>query len=91
MTDIITVETSDHARLSLQLSYNWHFDVAIEHSSENAAKLFSVPDFVGDACKALASRIRGHVASVPFDDFHRHSARIIRTSVFGLDENMKVR
>ena len=22
-TDIITVETSDHARLSLQLSYNW--------------------------------------------------------------------
>ena len=27
-TDIITVETSDHARLQLQLSYNWHFDVA---------------------------------------------------------------
>ena len=26
-TDIITVETSDHARLQLQLSYNWHFDV----------------------------------------------------------------
>lgn len=23
MTDIVTVETSDHARLSLQLSYNW--------------------------------------------------------------------
>lgn len=22
-TDIITIETSDHARLSLQLSYNW--------------------------------------------------------------------
>lgn len=24
MTDIITVETSDHARLALQLSYNWY-------------------------------------------------------------------
>ena len=36
-----------------------------------AAMLFSVPDFVGDACKAIASRIRGSVASVQFDDFHK--------------------
>ncbi|KAF6271617.1 major vault protein [Rhinolophus ferrumequinum] len=47
------------------------------------AKLFSVPDFVGDACKAIASRVRGAVASVTFDDFHKNSARIIRTAVFG--------
>jgi len=33
--------------------------------------LFSVPDFVGDACKAIASRIRGAVAGVQFDDFHK--------------------
>ena len=26
-SDIIVVETSDHARLQLQLSYNWHFAV----------------------------------------------------------------
>jgi len=57
----------------------------------DAAKLFSVPDFVGDACKALASRIRGAVASVPFDDFHKNSARIIRSSVFGIDANGKVK
>jgi len=25
MTDIVEVETSDHAKLSLQLCYNWHF------------------------------------------------------------------
>lgn len=37
----------------------------------NAAAVFSVPDFVGDACKAIASRIRGAVASVQFDDFHK--------------------
>ena len=24
-SDIFQVETSDHARLQLQLSYNWHF------------------------------------------------------------------
>lgn len=49
------------------------------------AKLFSVPDFVGDACKAIASRVRGAVASVTFDDFHKNSARIIRTAVFGFE------
>jgi major vault protein len=26
MTDIVIVETADHARLSLKLSYNWRFD-----------------------------------------------------------------
>ena len=38
--------------------------------AKDAAKLFSVPDFVGDACKAIASRVRGAVAGVQFDDFH---------------------
>ena len=32
-TDIVIVETSDHARLQLQLSYNWHFDVSLTHHS----------------------------------------------------------
>ncbi|KAK7088812.1 major vault protein-like isoform X5 [Littorina saxatilis] len=89
-TDIIVVETADHARLSLQLSYNWHFELG-EKSDAVAAKLFSVPDFVGDCCKAIASRVRGSVAQVQFDDFHKNSAKIIRSSVFGFDANNKVR
>lgn len=44
-----------------------------------------MPDFVGDACKAIASRVRGAVASVTFDDFHKNSARIIRMAVFGFE------
>jgi major vault protein len=89
-TDVIQIETADHARLSLKLSYNWHFNVN-QADEREASKLFSVPDFVGDACKAIASRIRGAVAGVPFDDFHKNSAQIIRASVFGLDENQKIR
>jgi major vault protein len=90
MTDIITVETSDHARLQLQLSYNWYFD--LNRSSEaDAARLFQVPDFVGDACKAIASRVRGTVASVAFDEFHKNSAKIIRRAVFGIDAQTKIR
>ncbi|XP_051988084.1 major vault protein-like [Xyrauchen texanus] len=87
-TDIITIETADHARLQLQLSYNWHFDIKRPAEEAKAAALFSVPDFVGDACKAIASKIRGAVASVQFDDFHKNSNRIICSAVFGFDEKM---
>ncbi|KAM9781399.1 major vault protein isoform 1-T1 [Syngnathus typhle] len=90
-TDIITIETADHARLQLQLSYNWHFDVKPPVDAAEAATLFSVPDFVGDACKAIASRVRGAVASVQFDDFHKNSNRIIYSAVFGFDEKLAVR
>merc|ERR1712232_1217667 len=87
MTDIITVETSDHARLQLKLSYNWRFKAITDN---DRTKFFQVPDFVGDACKAMASNIRGAVASVAFDEFHKYSARLIRKAVFGLDENGKI-
>jgi len=90
MTDIVTVETADHARLSLKLSYNWLFEIP-SHEEAEAAKIFQVPDFVGDACKAIASRVRGAVAQASFDDFHKRSAKIIRTAVFGIDEQEKVR
>jgi len=85
-TDIITVETSDHARLSLKLSYSWKFDIDTTNE-DDAYKVFQVPDFIGDSCKAVASRIRGAVAAVPFDNFHKHSAKIIRNAVFGAEEN----
>ncbi|KAG7214980.1 hypothetical protein INR49_022913 [Caranx melampygus] len=104
-TDIITIETADHARLQLQLSYNCKrlskprtepiictaLDIKSPADSADAAALFSVPDFVGDACKAIASRVRGAVASVQFDDFHKNSNRIICSAVFGFDEKMAVR
>lgn len=87
MTDIVIVETADHARLSLKLSYNWHFEV----DRKDESKIFAVPDFVGDACKAIASRVRGAVALHSFDEFHKHSAKLIRTAVFGVDTDGKVK
>eukprot|EP00164_Ancoracysta_twista_P001028 GFYU01001339.1.p1 GENE.GFYU01001339.1~~GFYU01001339.1.p1 ORF type:complete len:879 (-),score=334.91 GFYU01001339.1:45-2579(-) len=89
MTDVVQVETSDHARLRLQLSYNWYFDIDRANPA-HSAQIFSVPDFVGDACKAIASRVRGAVAAVPFDAFHKASAKIIRSAVFGTDDDGKV-
>jgi major vault protein len=90
-TDVIVIETADHARLSLQLSYNWHFQITDINDEKEAAKLFSVPDFVGDAAKAMASRIRGTVAGTQFDDFHKHSTEILRAAVFGVDADQHIR
>jgi len=90
MTDVVIVETSDHARLSLKLSYNWEFKVD-KTRVEDGQKIFQVPDFVGDSCKAIASRVRGAVAAVSFDDFHKRSAEVIRQSVFGTDEEGQIR
>jgi len=90
MTDFVIVETADHARLSLKLSYNWNFEIKKDDINE-ASKIFQVPDFVGDACKAIASRVRGAVAQVTFDNFHKDSAKIIRTAVFGTGDDGKVR
>jgi len=86
MNDTVVVETSDHARLKLKLSYNWVFEVD-KTDEKQASTVFSVRDFVGDTCKAIASRVRGAVAAQTFDYFHKHSAEIIKHAVFGKKED----
>lgn len=88
-SDIIVVETSDHARLQLEISYNWHFDINDQNNEKDSTKIFCVADFVGDLCKAMASKIRGAVSSVTFDDFHKNSANIIQLAVFGTNPETK--
>eukprot|EP01104_Vermistella_antarctica_P017440 TRINITY_DN6179_c3_g1_i1.p1 TRINITY_DN6179_c3_g1~~TRINITY_DN6179_c3_g1_i1.p1 ORF type:complete len:861 (-),score=287.96 TRINITY_DN6179_c3_g1_i1:33-2615(-) len=91
MTDVVSVETADHARLDLQLAYNWYFDVNESSPSEHKESLFAVSDFVGDACKALASRVRASVAATRFEIFHTSSAEIIRQAVFGTKGRTELR
>eukprot|EP00672_Neobodo_designis_P019280 CAMPEP_0174833136 /NCGR_PEP_ID=MMETSP1114-20130205/4051_1 /TAXON_ID=312471 /ORGANISM="Neobodo designis, Strain CCAP 1951/1" /LENGTH=841 /DNA_ID=CAMNT_0016067007 /DNA_START=44 /DNA_END=2569 /DNA_ORIENTATION=- len=86
MTDVLLVETKDHARLQLQLSFNWEFDAS---AADIKDRIFNVPDFVGDACKAISSRVRGSVAAESFDQFHRNSTSIIRRAVFGKAEDFE--
>ncbi|KAG5490059.1 hypothetical protein JKF63_00178 [Porcisia hertigi] len=84
MTDVVHVETRDHAQLALQLCYDWYFDIA-PGDTKAAKECFSVNDFVGDACSYIASRIRAAVASMPFEEFHKNSARCLRHAVFDVD------
>jgi major vault protein len=85
MTDQIQVETSDHARLILRLAYRWFFKCDRENE-EDKEKLFLIKDFVGDACKTISSRIRGKVSQMAFDNFHKNSSDIIKSSIHKKDE-----
>lgn len=84
MTDMIQVETSDHAKLYLKLSYRWNFRLD-KANKEQHKMLFSVKDFVGDACKRISSRIRGAVSAVSFDNFHKNSTEIIQAAIHKKD------
>eukprot|EP00331_Platyophrya_macrostoma_P009420 CAMPEP_0176429096 /NCGR_PEP_ID=MMETSP0127-20121128/13520_1 /TAXON_ID=938130 /ORGANISM="Platyophrya macrostoma, Strain WH" /LENGTH=862 /DNA_ID=CAMNT_0017810861 /DNA_START=61 /DNA_END=2649 /DNA_ORIENTATION=- len=86
LSDVVLVETRDHARLSLQLSYDWRFDVNYGDTAA-ADQCFNVPDFVGDCCSCIASRVRASIASISFEHFHKNSAKLLRAAVFGLDES----
>jgi major vault protein len=90
ITDLFEVETSDHARLVIKIAMNNFFDFDREDPGAIQA-IFSVPDFIGFVCKNIASRIRGKVAQVPFDEFHRYSVRIIKQAVFGQDDKGNIK
>ncbi|XP_064599755.1 major vault protein-like [Liolophura sinensis] len=82
ISDIIEVETSDHARLRLQIAFNNHFEFT-RGKKESELAIFAIPDFIGFACRQIGSCIRASVAQVTFDEFHRHSSDIIHSAVFG--------
>jgi len=75
--DELVVETSDHARLALKLSYNWYFEILPNETS----KIFAVPDPTGDLCKSVASYVRGSIASISFEEFHKNSTHLIKNAI----------
>lgn len=83
------METSDHAVLKLLLAYNWHFRVN-KLDKADSTKIFNVKDFIGDLCNLMASKVRAAVASADFDTFHKTSARLIRKSIFGMNDQGKI-
>ena len=89
-SDTVEVETSDHARLKLKLSYSWKFDFD-KTKTDDVKKIFEIKDFIGDSCKAIASRVRGVVSSVSFDAFHKDSSNIVQSGVFGRNAEGKLK
>lgn len=90
ITDIIEIETLDHARLRIKYAANNKFSYT-EGDAVSEKKLFAVPDYIGFATRNIASRIRGRVARTSFDEFHRYSTRIVKEAVFGVDDDGTLR
>lgn len=85
MRDKFVVETSDHAKLHLSVSYKWLFNVKRDDQVEGN-KMFLVRDFVGNACKSMASRIRGYVSTVPYKAFSQNYQQMIQDLLLKRDE-----
>jgi len=75
--------------LTLDLSYNWEFRFD-KTNEDDIEKMFSNKDTIGNASKAMSSRIRGSISSKTFDDFHKNSHHIIRNAVLKFDDNNKI-
>lgn len=80
--DEIIVVTQDHASLIMKLSYSAHFRIDDE-IIKNPNILFNVSDFIGITCKTVASKIRGIVSGIPYNEFHHNYSRIVKEAVFG--------
>lgn len=65
----------------MQLSYSGQFLLDRERGDPNI--LFSIEDYVGIASKTLASRIRGTVSQIAYNEFHHNYSQIIKQAVFG--------
>jgi len=76
MRDKLVVETSDHAKLNLAVTYKWQFLVNKDDVNEGN-KMFVIKDFIGDACKSMASRIRGYVSTVSYKAFSENYQSMI--------------
>mmetsp|Transcript_30536 Transcript_30536/g.29954 ORF Transcript_30536/g.29954 Transcript_30536/m.29954 type:complete len:92 (-) Transcript_30536:660-935(-) len=50
-------------------------------NEEEKVKIFQSRDYIGNACKAMLSRIRGVISNKTFDDFHKSSHTIIKSSI----------
>jgi len=88
-TDRIEVETSDHALLVIEVAYNWFFDVD-KKNQEECTKIFAVRDCIGEMCSLMAGRVRGAVAEMTLNDFHKNSAKVIRKAVMGSTNEGKI-
>jgi len=85
MTDLVACETADHARVWVDISYNWNF-VYNKDSQKDGKAMFTVKDFVTHCCSYFGSKVRGAVSGVSFNELHRNSNSIVRAAVFGKDE-----
>jgi hypothetical protein len=77
VSDIVRVETQDHVKLDVKVSYRLSFDGQPE-------KWFNVNNYVGLLCDHLSSLVRSGVQRHPLEKFYSNSTEIVRDSILGV-------
>merc|ERR1711976_285756 len=80
--DEIEVITNDHAVMTMTLSYYGQFKID-EKVKKDPSILFSISDYIGIVCKTVASRIRGNISKISYNEFHIKNTSYINSAIFG--------
>lgn len=80
VTDLIDVETIDHVKIELKVSYRVNFT---GESQEEQEKWFSVQNYVKYLCDHGKSVIKAAARKLPVADFYANSTEIIRDIILG--------
>jgi major vault protein len=76
VSDIVEVETVDHVKIQLYLSYLVNFE-------GDANNWFSVENYIKFLCDHARSVLRGAVRKLKAEDFYTNAADIIRDTILG--------
>jgi major vault protein len=76
ITDIVEVETSDHVKVQLKLSYNVNFE-------GDPQKWFTIENYVKHLCDHLRSILKGSIRKRTIEDFYGSSTEVIRDTILG--------
>lgn len=80
VTDIIEVETSDHVKIELKVSYRVNF---VGETEADRMKWFSVQNYVKYLCDHAKSVVKAQARKLPVAQFYENSTDIIRDIVLG--------
>lgn len=80
VTDIIEVETSDHVKIELKVSYRVNF---VGDTDEERMKWFSVQNYVKYLCDHGKSVVKAAARKLPVSEFYQNSTEIVRDIVLG--------
>ncbi len=84
VSDEVEVETQDHVKLKVKLSYRISFEKEQE-------KWFDVKNYVGLLCDHLSSLVRSTVQKSPLEQFYSSSTEVVRDAVLGKKEGVQTR
>jgi major vault protein len=76
ISDIMEVETIDHVRVSLKLSYNVNFEGPHD-------RWFTIENYVKHLCDHARSILKGKVRKIRIEDFYSNSTDLIRAILLG--------